>query len=67
MAHHYAYMVKVAKIHEPESYVEASQDAKWESAMEKEMHALAENEMWDLVEPRKGIMQIGCRWVYKVK
>ena len=44
MAHHYVY------VHgqEVESYAEASHDAKWKSAMEEEMKALAENETWDL-------------------
>ena len=31
------------------------------------MHALAENETWDLVDAPKGVKPIGCRWVYKVK
>ena len=29
MAHHYAYMTKVAQVREPESYAEAYQDVKW--------------------------------------
>ena len=35
--------------------------------MEEEMHALAENETWDLVDAPKGVKPIKCRWVYKVK
>ena len=35
--------------------------------MEEKMHALAENETWDMVEAPKGVKPIGCRWVYKVK
>ena len=31
------------------------------------MHALAENETWDLVDTPKGVKPIGRRWVYKVK
>ena len=31
------------------------------------MHALAENETWDLVDAPKGVKPIGCRWVYKIK
>ena len=59
--------VKVVEVREPESYAEASEDARWKSAMEEEMRALAENETWDLVNPTKGIRLIGCRWVFKVK
>jgi hypothetical protein len=44
MAHHYAYMARVAEVREPESYKEAAEDANWRTAMEEEMHALAENE-----------------------
>ena len=49
MAHHYAYMTLVAEVREPESYAEAAKDANWRAAMEEEMHALVENETWDLV------------------
>ena len=67
MAHNYAYMTRVAEVREPESYAEAAKDANWRAAMEEEMHALAENETWDLVDAPKGVKSIGCRWVYKVK
>ena len=53
MAHHYAYMMKVASIHDQESFAEASKDAKWQEAMEEEMQVLAANNMWDLVDPSK--------------
>ena len=67
MAHHYAYMTRVAEVREPESYAEAAKDANWRAAMEEEMHALAENQTWDLVDAPKGVKPIGCRWVYKIK
>ena len=60
MAHHYAYMTRVAEVREPESYAEAAKDANWRTAME-------ENETWDLVDAPKGVKPIGCRWVYKIK
>ena len=61
------YMTKVVEICELESYAETPQDARWKLAMEEEMHALAENEAWDLVDPPKGMKLIECRWLYKVK
>ena len=67
MAHHYAHMTRVAEVREPENYAEVAKDANWRAAMEEEMHALAENETWDLVDAPKGVKPIGCRWVYKVK
>ena len=50
MAHHYAYMMHVAEVREPQSYAEVANDANWRAAIEDEMHALVENETWDLVE-----------------
>ena len=67
MAHHYAYMTRVAEVCDPESYAEAAKDANWLASMEEEMCVLAENETWDLVDALKGVKPIGCRWVYKVK
>ena len=67
MAHHYAYMTRVAEVRELKSYAEVVKDANWHAAMEEEMHALAENETWDLVDAPTGEKPIGCRWVYKVK
>ena len=67
MAHHYAYMTRVAEVRELKSYAEVVKDANWRAAMEEEMHALAENETWDLVNAPTGVKPIGCRWVYKVK
>ena len=67
MAHHYAHMTKVTKKRPPESYAEAEKDANWCAVMEEELHALAQNETWDLVDAPKGVNPIGCMWVYKVK
>ena len=61
------YMTRVAEVCELESNAEAAKDANWRAAMEEEMHALAANETWDLVDAPKGVKPIGCRWVYKVK
>ena len=35
MAHHYAYMTKVAEVCEPESYKEAAKDVCWHVVMRK--------------------------------
>ena len=43
MAHHYAYMTRVAEVCEMESYAEAAKDANWRAAMEEDMHTLVEN------------------------
>ena len=36
--HHYAYMTKVVKVREPESYTEAAKGANWRATMEEGMH-----------------------------
>jgi hypothetical protein len=63
MAHHYAYMTRVAEVRELESYTEAAEDTNWRAAMEEELHALAENETWDLVDAPTGVKPIRCKWV----
>ena len=55
------YMTRVAEVRELESYAEAAKDANWRTAMEEEMHALVENETWDLIDAPKGVKPIGCR------
>ena len=58
--------MRVAEVHEPESYAEAAKDTNLHAAMEEEMHTLTENETCELVDALKGVKSIGCRWVYKV-
>ena len=61
MAHHYAYMTKVAEVREPESYAEAAKDANWRAGMDEEMRALDANKTWDLVDPPPHCKPIGCK------
>ena len=67
MAHHYAFMMKVASEQEPESFPEAARNPRWMEAMEEEMQALVDNGTWDLVPPPTHKKAIGCRWIYKIK
>ena len=43
MAYHYAFMVKVATVGEPEIFYEAPKDPRWVEAMNEEMQALSKN------------------------
>ncbi|GJW06676.1 putative RNA-directed DNA polymerase [Tanacetum coccineum] len=52
---------------EPSSFEEASKDVNWINAMNNEMHALYENNTWELVDLPYGRKPIGSRWVYKIK
>ena len=67
MAYHYAFMMKVATVREPETFSEAAKDPRWIEAMNEEMQALRKNETWDLVPTSPHKKAIGCRWIYKVK
>ena len=67
MAYHYAFMMKVASVREPETLSEAAKDPRWVDGMNEEMEALCKNETWDLVPLPPNKKAIGCRWIYKVK
>ena len=53
MVHHYAYMINVASVREPESFMEASKDARWLEAMEEDTG--------DLVQPPRECKLIGSK------
>ena len=44
MAYHYAYMMKVSSVREPETFSETAKDPRWVAAMHEEMEALCKNE-----------------------
>ena len=67
MAYHYAFMMKVAIVREPETFSKAAKDPQWIKAMNEEMQALDKNETWDLVPTSPQRKAIGCKWIYKVK
>ena len=67
MAYHYAFMMKVVIVQEPETFSEAAKDRQWIEAMNEEMHALCKNKTWDLVHSSPHKKAIDCRWIYKIK
>nr|GEZ51988.1 hypothetical protein [Tanacetum cinerariifolium] len=56
-----------ARIFEPKSYEEVALDKNWVQAMNEKMHALYENNTWDLVELPRNRRAIRSKWVYKTK
>ncbi|KAL8134929.1 hypothetical protein AgCh_009805 [Apium graveolens] len=55
---------------DPRTYEEAVQDKDadlWQKAMKSEIESMYSNQVWELVEPPKGIKPIGCKWIYKKK
>ena len=67
MVYHYAFMMKVPTVRDPETFSEAAKNPRWIGAMNEEMQALRKNETWDLVPTSPRNKAIGCRWIYKVK
>ena len=65
--YHYAFMMKVVIVREPENVSEAPMDPRWVEAIKEKMQALCKNETWDLVPQSPHKKEIGCRWIYKVK
>ena len=63
MAYHYAFMMKVATIREPENFTEAAKDPRWVEAMDEEMQALDKNNTWDLVPSSPHEKAIGYQWI----
>uniref|UniRef100_A0A2N9HY47 Integrase catalytic domain-containing protein n=1 Tax=Fagus sylvatica TaxID=28930 RepID=A0A2N9HY47_FAGSY len=62
-----AAIVEEATIIEPETFEEASQSSEWMKAMEEEIHALKQNQTWDLMPKPRDVKPISCKWVYKIK
>ena len=55
---------------DPYNYDEALKDKDaelWQKAMKSEMQSMYSNQVWDLMEPPKGIKPIRCKWIYKKK
>ena len=65
-----SYMIPDNQDIDPQTYNEALQDKdveSWHKAMISEMESIDSNQVWELVEPPKGVKPIGCKWVYKRK
>ena len=39
----------------------------WRAAMDKEMQAMEEFGVWELVPPQPGYTALGCKWIFKIK
>ena len=55
---------------DPTTYKEALFDkdsSRWIEAMRTEMDSMYANQVWTLVDPPKGIVPIGCKWIFKRK
>ncbi len=55
---------------EPETYKEAvmgPDSEKWLDAMRSELKSMADNQVWNLVDPLDEVRPIECKWVFKKK
>lgn len=40
---------------------------KWKNAMKSEIQSNCDNQVWTLIDPRKGLKTIRCKWAFKKK
>ena len=55
---------------EPKTYKEAvmrPDSEKWLEAMRSELKSMADNQVWNLVEPLDEVQPIECKWIFKKK
>lgn len=62
-----SFLANISNIQELKSYKQASTNAEWIAAMNKEIETLEANGTWELTQLPSGKKSIGCKWVYKVK
>ena len=61
---------KSIHVDDPTTYEEALCDkdsSRWIDAMKTEMDSMYVNQVWMLIDPPKGIVPIGCKWIFKRK
>ncbi|XP_037496042.1 uncharacterized mitochondrial protein AtMg00820-like [Jatropha curcas] len=61
------YSATLSDIFIPSCYSQASQNERWQKAMQDELQALHENHTWDILPCPPNVKPIGCKWVYSVK
>jgi len=65
--HHHAPMASIENTHDPSTFSEAIQDAKWCKAMDVELRALEGNKTWEITLLPPSKRAIGCKWIYRTK
>ena len=50
-----------------QTYEYASEDPRWQAAMNKEFSSLQKSNTWELVDLPPGRKLVQCKWVYKTK
>ena len=52
---------------EPSSFTHTAKDSDWILAMNQEIQALSDNNIWEIFDLPLGKVPIECKWVYKIK
>ena len=52
---------------DPVTFEEASEESKWNKAMDEEIGAIKKNDTWELTSLPEGHKTIGVKWVYKTE
>ncbi|KAL8135853.1 hypothetical protein AgCh_010456 [Apium graveolens] len=52
---------------DPVTFEEASEENKWNKAMDEEIGAIKKNDTWEVTDLPEGHRAIGVKWVYKTK
>ena len=61
---------EIFHVDDPTTYEEALLDkdsSRWLEAMKAKMDSIYANQVWSLVDPPKGVIPIGCKWILKRK
>ncbi|KAJ4746261.1 Gag/pol [Rhynchospora pubera] len=62
-----AYLSTVPPNADPSTFAQANKLPHWREAMTQEVHALRQNNTWQLVPPPGDHNIVGCKWIYKTK
>ena len=64
---HRALLASIENTHDPATFSEAVQEAKWCEAMNSELRALEDNGTWEVTPLPQGKRAIGYKWIYRTK
>jgi hypothetical protein len=64
---HSCFISHLSTVSTPKTVQDALPDSGWRQAMELEMKALHQNDMWELIPLLLSKKTVGCKWVYTVK
>ena len=62
-----AFLSNLSKVNLPRSIEEAMKISDWREAVFEEMKALKKNGTWEICSLPKGVVPVGCKWVFTVK